>query len=149
MRCRICGADLSKPDVVCCGRKISAPTSPLHDLLAPMRERLERATPGPWRAHDWPSFPRADEYKGCVRIEGKLEITAFCFDGKPNHTALLIANAPTDLQRLLETVECLAEGLEIYTGPLPYQVGLESVREQWATKALAKAQSILSGEGES
>lgn len=69
--------------------------------LDEISERAEKATPGPWNGYDWPGFPRADEAGGCVRIESKTTITAFCFSGEPNHDALFIAHARQDIPALV------------------------------------------------
>jgi hypothetical protein len=80
--------------------------------LEEIEKRLGEATSGPWFAYDWPDFPRRDEAKGCVRIESKYTITAFCFSGKPNNDALFIANAPADIRYLLDEVAQLTKALE-------------------------------------
>lgn len=87
----------------------------LKSYLQTVQARLKKATPGKWNAYDWPSFPKQDEYDSCVRIESESRITAFCFSGKPNHDALLIANCPTDLSTLLQIVKIQNDALEFYS----------------------------------
>ncbi len=77
-----------------------------------LRDLLEKSTPGEWRAYDWPGFPRNDEtIGGCVRIETKTAITAFCFAGEPNNDALLIAEAHNTLPKVLEEFDKLVDAL--------------------------------------
>ena len=81
----------------------------LQDKLREIRERSEAASKGPWKAYDWPEFPRRDEAERCVRIESEFTVTAFCYDGDPNHDALFIAHARTDIPALLAALELAIE----------------------------------------
>jgi len=135
------------------------------ELLAPIRERLERATPGPWVWGDWTirdkdrkAQKRQEPYwtlvepgnmnlsrgpigrkdiditniaSGCGYDESDINI-------KPAD-ADFIANAPTDIAKLIAAVECLGEALadisEDFTCAL----------EERAQIALTEAKSILGG----
>lgn len=72
--------------------------------LQQLKAKCEGATPGPWAAYDWSSFPQQVSGERCVRIEGRQGIAAFCFDGKPNHDALFIASA--NPQVVLALIAC-------------------------------------------
>ncbi len=116
--------------------------NPLQSYLSEVRARLKDATPGPWNAYDWPSFPRADEAEGCVRIENKHTITAFCFSGAPNNDALLIASAPTDLAKLVEALTVADKFLDqMLNGD-----GDEYDDHEAAVKAKLEIERIVKGE---
>jgi len=79
----------------------------LRALLAPIRERLAAATPGPWfqgRA--------SDRYENTREVYSEREVSATSEDVATfiHHPedAALIANAPTDLARLLAAIEAVA-----------------------------------------
>ena len=80
--------------------------------LDEIEARANAATPRPWIAYDWPEFPRRDEYKSCIRIENETTITAFCFDGKPNHDALFIAHSRTDVEKLVKALRVAIDELK-------------------------------------
>lgn len=117
----------------------STPSS-VSELMSEVRKRLEDATPGPWV----PGYPNA----GLVH-----DINAVCTIRKEilaeNILAIgdreLIANAPTDLRRLLEIVELQQKALEFIGCH-----GFRGNREECACtrcKALSKADAIAAGEG--
>jgi hypothetical protein len=116
-----------------------------HPLLEEIKARLNAATPGPWKAYDWPSFPRSDE--NCVRIESETTITAFCFSDKPNHDALLIAHAPEDLRKLIAVVEVLSATISKHCNCREYASGPNGMDTIQCDncEALESAEKILGG----
>lgn len=131
----------------------------------------EKATPGPWKAYDWPGFPSVDEdSEGCVRIESKDTITAFCFNGHPNHTALFIAESrsllpvlATEVLNLLEENKVMREALRFFSDDHSYNALcpvkdkdgkfiawgeslVHKIGEEKAREALAKADGIRNGD---
>lgn len=69
-----------------------------------LKKLCDAATEGPWRAYDWPEFPKGKS----IRIENKNEIVAFCFSEPLSEEALLICESRTALPKLIECLE-LAE----------------------------------------
>ncbi len=116
----------------------------MNKRLEEIENRIKNATPGPWRAYDWPSFPRRDEYESCVRIENKTTIAAFCFNGKPNHDALLIAHSPQDLADLSAALRVCLEGLRYFdeVHRLNFTMDFEEL-EKKAHETIAEANKIL------
>ena len=118
-------------------------------LLAPIRERVEKATAGPW-------FIARDDKSTAMSLVGPIKtnkyheyksgiIAAQTYAstlGEAENNAELIAHAPTDLTRLIRAVEVLSEALEI----LEVAVN-DKVNDPGATgfirNALTKAKSIL------
>lgn len=79
--------------------------------LEPIKARIARATPGPWRVKE--ADPRRI-HRGTVQVEehGRvIETVAECYcggyEGHGLHNAELVANAPTDLDALVAEVERL------------------------------------------
>lgn len=115
----------------------------MKDLLAPIRERLAKATPGPWKftgndttAIDEVNTVSTDQYYIAIKM-GEA-------DGK------LIAHAPEDLRRLIEVVELMMQRLEAIdrrAGSASAQSGFTDALEvaEWARDTLAKARKILEG----
>ena len=67
------------------------------NALDPIRERLNAATPGPWEIYWYGNVQSKVNYKNvCV---------AFGKEGEPNPNAEFIANAPTDIRKLLDEIE--------------------------------------------
>lgn len=94
----------------------------LRALLAPIRERLAAATPGPWEARDMP-MPGAtiDEWFvreivhpnpgfhpfNVLKVRGASNAARECCWPPNISDAKLIANAPADLSRLLAAIEAV------------------------------------------
>ena len=81
--------------------------------LEPIKARIARATPGPWRVKE--TDPRSI-HRGIVQVEehGRvIETVAECYcggyEGHGLRNAELVANAPTDLDALIAEVERLRE----------------------------------------
>lgn len=81
--------------------------------LEPIKARIARATPGPWRVKE--TDPRSI-HRGTVQVEehGRvIETVAECYcggyEGHGLRNAELVANAPTDLDALIAEVERLRE----------------------------------------
>lgn len=81
--------------------------------LEPIKARIARATPGPWRVKE--TDPRSI-HRGTVQVEehGRvIETVAECYcggyEGHGLRNAELVANAPTDLDALVAEVERLRE----------------------------------------
>jgi hypothetical protein len=79
--------------------------------LEPIKARIARATPGPWRVKE--ADPRSI-HRGTVQVEENgrvIETVAECYcggyEGHGLHNAELVANAPTDLDALVAEVERL------------------------------------------
>lgn len=87
---------------------ILKPMTDIEKLAREALELAEKATPGPWKAYDWPGFPEVSD-EGCVRIESIDTITAFCFMGQPNRDAHFIAHAGTHYKELAQAVLDLSE----------------------------------------
>ena len=74
----------------------------LRALLAPIRERLAAATPGPWETvrHDLSLYVESES--------GELNPINLGYVGnRPERDGELIANAPADLARLLSAIEAV------------------------------------------
>lgn len=96
----------------------------LRALLAPIHARLASATPGPWEARDMP-MPGAtiDEWFvreivhpnpgfhpfNVLKVRGASNAARECCWPPNISDAKLIANAPTDLARLLAAIEAVTE----------------------------------------
>lgn len=116
----------------------------LRALLAPIRARLAAATPGPWsvehdNADDWEMGISDGDYPCC--IVGPLNVSLSPSDAeKPwwkdsrnkvsevsemsNEDAEFIANAPTDLTRLLAAIEAVVDLSErTLNAPIEYSAG--------------------------
>lgn len=79
----------------------------LDETLAPIRERLAAATPGPWAAHDGVEYSEEGPYQASppyVSASGENVVEGCWSDAD----AALIAHAPTDLATLLALVDTLA-----------------------------------------
>jgi len=79
--------------------------------LEPIKARIARATPGPWRVKE--TDPRSI-HRGTVQVEENgrvIETVAECYcggyEGHGLRNAELVANAPTDLDALIAEVERL------------------------------------------
>lgn len=100
----------------------------LDELLKPIRERLEKATPGPWftdwnYGHGWDHSAiskkdyrnNEEEYKRDDESGALLEnnvVGVSCDHGAYKGEDLkFIAHCPTDMRRLLEAVEIMSEAL--------------------------------------
>lgn len=103
--------------------------NPLADHLRAMKERLERATPGPWFVAEEPFDDRSTAVYGdntaqvaCdphgARFVVDCDVTMEWTEGEPDQSvfdranAQLIAHAPTDIARLIRAVECAVKALE-------------------------------------
>lgn len=116
--------------------------TPLTQFLAQVRERLAKATPGPWRAvrnnamgETWFNiFTRGDEQV--------LAMIGDCADKvKEDPNATLIAHAPTDISKALALIEVMREALEqsCICGEFSYINGVTCP----ACKARAKCAEIV------
>lgn len=81
--------------------------------LEPIKARIARATPGPWRVKETDS---RSIHRGTVQVEENgrvIETVAECYcggyEGHGLRNAELVANAPTDLDALVAEVERLRE----------------------------------------
>lgn len=83
------------------------------DILTTVRERLAKASPGPWRS-PWDA-PDSEEEPTFVDADGEAVVSVAWHDGHhlavSKDNASLIANAPTDIQALLAEVERLQRAL--------------------------------------
>lgn len=97
--------------------------------LSEIKERLERATPGPWFVAEQPFDDRSTAVYGDnkaqvsidphgARFIADCDVTMEWTEGEPDQSvfdranARFIANAPTDIAHLLATVEKLKASLE-------------------------------------
>lgn len=82
----------------------------LAELLAPIKERLEKATPGPWKF--WP----ADNCDDWIVHNAQFTFVKQDDSGVPvsPEDGALIANAPTDLARLIAALEAADQCLHYY-----------------------------------
>lgn len=117
----------------------------LEKLLAEIRERLAKATPGPWRASPtramgevWAQFYAGD--KPLLQMRTDFMDTP---DISPDET--LIAYAPTDLERLLRIVDVQREALMSLKTKLTWQKDTIEVCPA-ADAALDEAERIARGE---
>lgn len=95
----------------------------IKELLAPIRERLERAAPGPWMYFEeylsyGPSFVRRGDVIGTVQIFSTRLIE--------DEDAQLIAHAPSDLSLLIEAVTVLDDAFKKI--PVPHLMLCSTVR---------------------
>lgn len=86
--------------------------TPLTELLAPIKERLEKATPGPWWKDNKGSLPYESRVCDLMSNNIHAEVKVDFETDKAN--VELIANAPTDLAKLIRAVERLSEALNNY-----------------------------------
>ncbi|MCP1414386.1 hypothetical protein [Paenarthrobacter sp. A20] len=88
----------------------------LRALLAPIRARLAAATPGPWHMRECSPYTERGRLEVNIWDETRnIMITNWCDDDeihRPN--AALIANAPTDIARLLTAIEAVTELAEAW-----------------------------------
>ncbi len=92
-------------------------------FLDSVKERLANAMPGPWRSHDWPSFPRLDEYD-----------------------YELIAHAPHDLKLLTEMLEVALGALEkINNFYVDYELGELGEEAKLSCDALKQIAAMAEG----
>ncbi len=80
----------------------------LQELLQPIRERLDKATPGKW------SFHETD--KGSIFIGFEIRVHQGTLFRSTSYNRMaedaeLIANAPTDLKRLILALECAEKSI--------------------------------------
>lgn len=98
-------------------------TNSLTTYLTEIKQRLEKATPGPWIVQRCNDASLVTEAHG-ADVTGWLKDYPFAYIAKIGgwgyslnyKNGELIANAPSDLARLVRVVECLMEGLEQYEG---------------------------------
>lgn len=89
--------------------------TPTQSLIAEVRARLEKASPGPWKI----SARQGSGYMASIRTSVPFSkevafVTSNCGTtggSLCDPDAQLIAHAPTDLARLLEIVECYEAAL--------------------------------------
>lgn len=113
----------------------------LEKYLAAVRQRLEKATPGPWRAINELNVVTSQSHPLCT-ISNPFHRQ--CTDGENIYVgkdALLIANTPTDLTTLIEIVETLWEALHFYS---LHVVGAPDAGDH-ARFVLAECDKIVSG----
>lgn len=103
-------------------------TTPIDKLLQDVKKRLSKATPGPYSVHRFDNDGGDISYQiECESYEEDDQIVAWTGEltnlKKARNNAELIANAPTDLQKLVEIVEALRAAL------VDTKDGLQSVCE--------------------
>lgn len=116
---------------------MTAPQSKLESRLAQVRERLSRATPGPWRCEH--------SHQGAIVWAGDYEVTSSIWD--PNTIVYadgeLIASAPTDLSFLLRVVDEYERALIKYAFANDIKGCLHPA--DLAREALAEAERLAGG----
>lgn len=119
----------------------------LDKFIAAVKQRLEKATPGPWHAKN-----KLDFYDIIIENESAWVATLFKHeDSKSN--ADLITNAPTDLKTLLEIVEkqqaalnyCIGEAAHALNSDTGGESGACMLVEMAASSCLAECDKIVSG----
>lgn len=105
--------------------------------LDQIRQRLERATAGPWGQTHAPGSQQVYS-ESTHNPECSGEWVAECATTLDQD---LIANAPTDLKLLLDVVERAIKGLEVYASQTGYYACPED-----AQVALAEITEMLEGE---
>lgn len=122
-------------------------TMNLPQYLAEIRERLDKASPGPWECYSCKDSPIIDISAFDEKVQTHLEVCSVPRDETFN--ALLISHLPTDLATLVRIVEIQSKALEKYE---PYCVpmwvdvspGFQETREVWLAKeAQAAVAEIL------
>jgi hypothetical protein len=92
--------------------------NPTDTFLKELKQRLERATPGPWSLNQEEGWPVAFA-TGESAIDGKkyhvhtMPMSGSELTGDAKTDAELIAHAPTDLKRLISMVELLIEEIKL------------------------------------
>lgn len=93
--------------------------TPFAKYMQQVKERLEKATPGPWVrwAKHFSVYAGPVNENSSTTIRGYRQMIAECDEDAPRKlaNATLIANAPTDIATLLKTVELMREALELAT----------------------------------
>lgn len=82
------------------------------DWTKEIRERLEQATPGPWK-YDWGNWEveREENRSWVCDLHDPLE-EGFKSEVQPSCNGEFIANAPTDIANLLKEREVLREAIK-------------------------------------
>lgn len=116
--------------------------TPTKKLLQDVKKRLEKATPGPWHIGHVSQLSDDSESADIGAADGSEVAHVF-----PRGCQSFIANAPTDLAKLIEIVECLREGLEKYKGIRAVQLTTPDSTLSWyaADEALKRADEIARG----
>ena len=94
--------------------------------LTPIRARMAKATPGPWRMQT-AACDHEDEDENHTAIKGGGALVTECIPEESD--AILIANAPTDIAALCDEVEYLRAQLAQMRAPVKraadYRPGLD------------------------
>jgi len=86
------------------------------DWIEEIRERLEAATEGPWRSRQQTHPEREHQLHWVEGSNGRRVCQVTGVGTRLGNTAL-IANAPTDIRRLLEVAEAARDLIDACEGP--------------------------------
>lgn len=119
----------------------------LDKYLAAVKQRLEKATPGPWHAKN-----KLDFYDIIIENESVWVATLFKHEDSTSN-ADLITNAPTDLKTLIEIVEKQQAALNYCIGEAAHALNRGTggkseacmLVEMTAWRCLAECEKLVGG----